>query len=341
MSYPFRVRTWKSRQRLNPGQYSAPNTAGSTVMPTVKYVKAEWEEAADALQRQRSNNFFTENLDASDLATKHIDPRKIVPPFVAGEGDRTLVHLRNNAATKLPLKPLQKKLLPYAVRRTATKSMLHGGVRTTGLNMPPPALAITHSEQLALPTLHEERRDLRWDAADFAMHLTPLNMHNDYKYRMWHNRAVDLQKRLKKEMSQLESKIFNGKIVFKNKNIRYVQPHSSELRVEPYTKDEWMQIRAESAEARQYSLEQGLQYPAAHTQKDAYLPFQSIKPHSYGVWNITNRNNVPIMAQMDLKQERLNRKGFGWKALQNSMWQQDLDTARYKPDRGYHLHPCT
>lgn len=383
MVYPARVSMRKLQQRLNPGQYIAP-PAGGSVMPRIPFVKSEWEEAAEKLSRQRSNNFSDEDFNeisgssvnnSKNCSYNISDPqRKLVPPFRPGsDSDRSLVYQRNDAATKTPVTPLQKKLLPYKVRRTASMSLMHGGVRTTGLNMPYPALAVTHSEQLALPTLKEERRDLQWDAADFALNLMPLNMANEYKHLAWHNRSVDLARRLQREMDSMGRTVYlqsrdsgsgnkscnSATVLFKSKCVRYVQPHSSHLRVEPYTKEEWQHIRHESAEARRLAArtttttteddgvadavvasqsEDEEAIPAAYTQKDAFLPFQSFKPHGYGVWNITLRNGMPIMAQMDLKQERLNRKGFGWKSQQNKMWQQDMGTHRYSPDKGYFAH---
>ena len=362
MVYPYKRTQRKLPQRLNPGQYIAP-PSGATIMPRTPYVKSEWEEAAEQLQMQNSSTNF------SSSSSSYIDPAKLVPPFQPGEGDRSLTYLRNDAATKPATRPLQKTLLPYKIRRTAAMSLLHGGVRTTGLNMPYPALAVTHSEQLALPTLQEERRDLKWDAVEFPSYLIPVNMANDFRATARHNRDVDLYRRLQKEMEMNSRKVYaysssaennstnnSSKqipaVLFKNKNVRYVQPHSSTLRVEPYSNEEWQQIRAESAEARRNAAnleagsnnsnnnnnngqqqEEGVAAP--FTQKDAYLPFQSLKPHGYGVWRYTLRNGAPIMAQMDLKQERLNRKGFGWKSLQTKMWQQDLDTHRHMPDVGY------
>jgi hypothetical protein len=351
MQYPMKVSWLKLPQRLNPAQYIAP-PVGATVMPEQPYVANEWEANAKAA--------------AVPGAARAADGllRPVVPPFVAGEGDRTLVHQRNFAATLPAREPLVRRLLPYPIRRAAAMSLLHGGVRTTGLNAPYPDLSVTRSERLTLPTRAEERRDLRWDAADFALHLTPVNVHHEFRMLMWHNRAVDLARRIEREMAACARPVFidgaaraaggaasaaaagrtrananmasdriraTGAIVFQP-SVRYVQPTAQSLRVEPLSDDAWQRRRADSAEARRLSAPLK---PPAHTQRDAFLPFQSIKPHGYGAWSVAQRAGYLRTASMELHQERLNRKGFGWKQMQTKLWQQDMDTERYTPDRGY------
>lgn len=65
-----------------------------------------------------------------------------------------------------------------------------------------------------------------------------------------------------------------------------------------------------------------------------FKPFQMVMPVS-GVFTYAMRSEGLRSPSGHLRQETLDRKGFGWRKKQRAMWQQDVKTRGFKPDRFY------
>lgn len=65
-----------------------------------------------------------------------------------------------------------------------------------------------------------------------------------------------------------------------------------------------------------------------------FKPFQMVMPVS-GVFTYAMRSEGLRSPSGHLRQETLDRKGFGWRKKQRAMWQQDVGTRGFKPDRFY------
>ncbi|CCW71882.1 unnamed protein product [Phytomonas sp. Hart1] len=63
-----------------------------------------------------------------------------------------------------------------------------------------------------------------------------------------------------------------------------------------------------------------------------WTPLQMLKPIPH-TWSPGIRSCGTRGPAMQLLQERLDRKGFGWKRKSRSLWQQDIDTAGFRPHR--------
>ncbi|KPA82892.1 putative mitochondrial hypothetical protein [Leptomonas pyrrhocoris] len=64
----------------------------------------------------------------------------------------------------------------------------------------------------------------------------------------------------------------------------------------------------------------------------AWLPLQMLKPMGHN-WSAATRSSGTRGPHMQLMQERLDQKGFGWKRKSRSLWQQDVATAGFRPHR--------
>jgi hypothetical protein len=244
--------------------------------------------------------------------------------------------VRRTSATDLAASPLsaQQFLLPYAIRPAAAASMLYGGTRTSGLRMVPPPLAVTHSARMRLPTRAEERADLQMvdHGADVQLHLVPSNMHLQLRHAAARTKNVDLARR-HGAIPDTISPPTATHIATRGARVAGFHPPPTELRVEPMAPDQWR---------------------ALPERYQRFTPLQCLKPHggatAYGgggvgdegetstgqVWSAALRGvRSKRPATAELYQERLNRRGFGHKALQRKMWQQDINTQGYEPDRGY------
>ncbi|KPI89171.1 hypothetical protein ABL78_1734 [Leptomonas seymouri] len=87
------------------------------------------------------------------------------------------------------------------------------------------------------------------------------------------------------------------------------------------------------AEKRQLKLHAYPVHPfaiAAATR--AWLPLQILKPMGHS-WSAATRSSGIRGPHMQLMQERLDQKGFGWKRKSRSLWQQDVATAGFRPHR--------
>ena len=73
---------------------------------------------------------------------------------------------------------------------------------------------------------------------------------------------------------------------------------------------------------------------AASTAARAWLPLQMLKPMGHS-WSAATRSSGIRGPHMQLMQERLDQKGFGWKRKSRSLWQQDVATAGFRPHRYY------
>lgn len=63
-----------------------------------------------------------------------------------------------------------------------------------------------------------------------------------------------------------------------------------------------------------------------------WMPLQMLKPMGHS-WSASVRSSGVRGPSMQLMQERLDQKGFGWKRKSRSLWQQDVDTAGFRPHR--------
>lgn len=63
-----------------------------------------------------------------------------------------------------------------------------------------------------------------------------------------------------------------------------------------------------------------------------WAPLQMLKPIGHA-WSASVRSSGVRGPTMQLMQERLDQKGFGWKRKSRSLWQQDVDTAGFRPHR--------
>lgn len=68
--------------------------------------------------------------------------------------------------------------------------------------------------------------------------------------------------------------------------------------------------------------------------RSPWMPFQMLKPMGYN-WSPTRRSSGNRGPSAQLVQERLDQKGFGWKRKSRYLWQQDIDTAGFRPHRFY------
>lgn len=66
--------------------------------------------------------------------------------------------------------------------------------------------------------------------------------------------------------------------------------------------------------------------------RSSWMPFQMLKPMGYN-WSPTRRSSGTRGPTAQLVQERLDQKGFGWKRKSRYLWQQDIDTAGFRPHR--------
>lgn len=64
----------------------------------------------------------------------------------------------------------------------------------------------------------------------------------------------------------------------------------------------------------------------------SWMPFQMLKPMGYN-WSPSRRSSGVRGPSSQLNQERLDQKGFGWKRKSRHLWQQDIDTAGFRPHR--------
>lgn len=63
-----------------------------------------------------------------------------------------------------------------------------------------------------------------------------------------------------------------------------------------------------------------------------WMPLQMVKPMGHA-WSPAVRSSGVRGPSMQLYQERLDQKGFGWKRKSRSLWQQDIATAGFRPHR--------
>lgn len=73
---------------------------------------------------------------------------------------------------------------------------------------------------------------------------------------------------------------------------------------------------------------------ASSRRRSSWMPFQMLKPMGYN-WSPSRRSSGNRGPSAQLVQERLDQKGFGWKRKSRYLWQQDIDTAGFRPHRFY------
>ncbi|KAG5507364.1 hypothetical protein GH5_07460 [Leishmania sp. Ghana 2012 LV757] len=71
---------------------------------------------------------------------------------------------------------------------------------------------------------------------------------------------------------------------------------------------------------------------SAQLASQRWLPLQTLKPMGHS-WSAATRSSGVRGPHMQLMQERLDQKGFGWKRKSRSLWQQDVATAGFRPHR--------
>lgn len=79
-------------------------------------------------------------------------------------------------------------------------------------------------------------------------------------------------------------------------------------------------------------LPEEVRHRAFGSSTSSWMPFQMLKPVGYN-WSPTRRSSGTRGPSAQLVQERLDQKGFGWKKKSRYLWQQDIDTAGFRPHR--------
>ncbi|KAG8345258.1 hypothetical protein ERJ75_000960800 [Trypanosoma vivax] len=219
-------------------------------------------------------------------------------------------------------------LLGYQLRRAAAMEMFYGGVRVQHLAQAPFPIRTTLSENLPLPSLQQERDDLELEVKDssnniMGLRVLPVNIGIRARNEAVRVRSEDCLRRLlaQKRCAALGIPLrfpipssCSSDAQFRKK---YFHPPSSELSL--------------------------LTRPADYCEKkttpgiDVYnprvwWPLQVLKPMGHN-WSPALRSAGVRGPHMQLLQERIDKKGFGWKRKSRSLWQQDIDTAGFRPKR--------
>jgi hypothetical protein len=199
-------------------------------------------------------------------------------------------------------------LLPYRLQRSAADEMLYGGTRVTGLAGQPPAVRVTRSEELTLPTLAEERADLGIDWARMGLLQTPSNVHFEARAEMHRIKNADLLHRLRA--------------------LSKTHTPSTQLSIRP---------PARAQQVRPHHVDAGAARPS-YSVFDArrFMPLQSIKPYTRaGFGKMQSRGGGLRPANAEQFQERLDRRGFGAQKNMAKHPNFGRDTVGYRPRRYY------
>ncbi|KAH9589223.1 hypothetical protein LSM04_004315 [Trypanosoma melophagium] len=237
-----------------------------------------------------------------------------------------------------PLAPVPS-LLGYALRGAAAAEMLYGGVRLRHLAAAPPPLRRQSPETLPLSSVPSstppvfslagamEAEGLR-DGEGDGWRLLPVNIGARARAAAGRLRADDCRRRL---IAQRVCAAAAAPLVFpaeprahkeERRGATHFHPPSSKLSI--FTRP--VDCAAHTAAVDTRPMGVGVYHPRA------WRPLQMLKPIPHN-WSPTLRSSGVRGPHMQLMQERLDGKGFGWKRKSRSLWQQDIDTAGFRPKR--------
>jgi hypothetical protein len=196
-------------------------------------------------------------------------------------------------------------LLPYRLRMAAADELLHGGVRLRGLVANPPAVEMTQSHKLRLPTLQDERADMEFDWWAVQHLLTPGNLHLEVRNEF--------------------ARIKNADLYSRHLRLPRTQPPSRVLTVAP-TRPPFAVPHATQGPTGARSI-----YDTR-----TFVPLQSIKPlGSAGVGSLASRGRGLRPFSAAQRQERLSGRGYGEKKNLHKFPTFHGDTVGFRPRRGY------
>lgn len=224
-------------------------------------------------------------------------------------------------------------LLGYPLRRAAAMTMLYGGVCVQHLAQAPSPLRLTLSEELPPPSLQRERDDLELEVKDSAnnvmgLRLAPLNVGARARSEAVRLRSEDCWKRLAAVRCcaaagvplQFPQPPGIYTAACNSRHVTHFHPPSAKLSIATRPVD------CDACVAAKTSADVAVYNPRA------WKPLQMLKPMSHN-WSPTLRSSGTRGPSMQLMQERLDGKGFGWKRKSRFLWQQDIATAGFRPKR--------
>ncbi|ORC92387.1 uncharacterized protein TM35_000031400 [Trypanosoma theileri] len=224
-------------------------------------------------------------------------------------------------------------LLGYALRGAAASEMLYGGVRLQHLAAAPPPLRRQQPETLPPPadSSGEAAAEGLRDGEGDGWRLLPVNIGARARAAAVRLRADDCRRRL---IAQRVCAAAAAPLVFPAPPVKqsgeghgrrgaaYFHPPSAKLSL--FTRPVDCGSHTAAVDTRPAGV--GVYHPRA------WRPLQMLKPMPHN-WSPTLRSSGVRGPNMQLMQERLDGKGFGWKRKSRSLWQQDIDTAGFRPKR--------
>lgn len=188
------------------------------------------------------------------------------------------------------------------------------GVRILHLRAPPPSVQFRRSEDESLPTVEEERRDLQLDLSEVTRQLTPGNLGHHFRRDLAILKSQDLLARWQraKKASRGAGTSNFGPLTGSSAERHFHAPSKS-LSIAPVPPEDWAELPE---------------------RKKQWMPFSMMKPSS-NVWSPLVGRGGPRGPTHAVYQEKLDRRGLGERKKQRLMWQQDVDTQRFSPERGY------
>lgn len=215
-------------------------------------------------------------------------------------------------------------LLGYPIVRTAQRSLLHGGVRLSRLVAEPHPLHYTASERVTLPSAPNERRqtDEFLEPSHLAMRLMPINISLRAREQMVVLRNQDVFERFqqanRRPVTEEQEDRGRGGAARPPRRDELYHPPAKDLSIIPVASS------VSSWSARKVDPNVDV-FPR-------YMPMQMVKPMQSN-WAPAVRGAGMRSTRGALFQERLDGKGFGWKKKARGLWQQDVETAGFRPRR--------
>ncbi|EAN78941.1 hypothetical protein, conserved [Trypanosoma brucei brucei TREU927] len=242
-------------------------------------------------------------------------------------------------ASAAPLKtqaPSNRSLLGYPLRRAAAMEMLYGGICIQHLAQPPFPLRTIQSESLPPPSLQGERDDLELEVKDstgnvMGYRLFPVNIGIRARTESVRVRSEDCYKRFLAQKHcaaagvplqfPAPSSITNSNCLATPRAASHFHPPSSSL-----------SLFTRPADSQGGDVGRTTPADVAAYHPRAWRPYQMLKPMPHN-WGPAVRSSGVRGPHMQLLQERIDKKGFGWKRKSRSLWQQDISTAGFRPKR--------
>eukprot|EP00744_Colponema_vietnamica_P024310 GILI01035450.1.p1 GENE.GILI01035450.1~~GILI01035450.1.p1 ORF type:complete len:280 (-),score=25.01 GILI01035450.1:35-841(-) len=261
----------------------------------------------------------------------------------------------------IPTQRLAKALLPYSIRNCTAKEMMYGGVRVQGLVQQPPNLTYHSSEVLGLPTPASEMGGMKLDYSYTSVRMMPLNVGHQNKYEMSIIRNQDVYERfLKRNRATAGAGLtMNGTRIdavglssstngdgqrteaLSNLEARKALLGSYSRKMYHVSRKELSILGADCVgtpeEATRSQVKEAVPTMGSEVfgvGGEAFMPFQMVKPVQH-TFSPAQRTSGLTNPGGRLKQELLDRKGFGWQKKQRGLWNQHPDTKGYHPDRFY------